>query len=353
MTDIDDFQEKLTNAKRMREQDTGGLLLAPAEEISIPQFNAHQTALRLADPIKYMAIQRQMMIRAYQTIMIKSQDYGLVQGCGDRPMLFKAGAEKAANLFGLSIQVKLEKEVEDWDKEFFSYTYKAVIRDRERNIVAECVGNCNSKEKKYRYRWIPEKFATPQQKTDAIQRKENTKYKGSFDIQVKNPDICDQVNTIMKMAQKRAIVGGVLIATNSSAFFGNAEMETAHGYDVPSDRPQWITDDSETFDADVELVVSRDWLSILARLSWTTAKLIETATANGLPTSSKDMTAEQSDQLFEAVLFRLGLESNVFKAAAHCQNSLNKLPKNLTDLERVDLWLAKIEEKKEPTPGLE
>jgi hypothetical protein len=103
-----------------------------------------------------------------------------------------------------------------------------------------------------------------------------------------------------------------------------------------------------------ESVPDRDWLSIISRLGWTTAKLKETATANGLPTSSKDLTAEQSDQLFDAVLFRIGLESNVFKAAAHCQNSLNKLPvENLTDLERVDLWLAKIEEKKEPTPGLD
>jgi phage recombination protein Bet len=104
----------------------------------------------------------------------------------------------------------------------------------------------------------------------------------------------------------------------------------------------------------VEAISDREWASILARLGWTTAKLKETATANGLPTSSKDLTAEQSDQLFDAVLFRVGLESNQFKAAAHCQNSLNKLPvENLTDLERVDLWLAKIEEKKEPTPGLE
>jgi hypothetical protein len=102
-----------------------------------------------------------------------------------------------------------------------------------------------------------------------------------------------------------------------------------------------------------ESVPDRDWLSIIKRLGWNTGKLKETAIGQGLPTSGKELTAEQSDQLCEAVLLRVGRESGVFKAAPHCQNSLNNLPENLTDLERVDLWLAKIEEKKEPTPGLE
>ena len=34
-----------------------------------------------------------------------------------------------------------------------------------------------------------------------------------------NPDICDQVNTIQKMATKRAMIAAVLIAVNASEFF--------------------------------------------------------------------------------------------------------------------------------------
>jgi hypothetical protein len=36
---------------------------------------------------------------------------------------------------------------------------------------------------------------------------------------VPNPDICDQVNTIQKMATKRALIAAVLIAVNASEFF--------------------------------------------------------------------------------------------------------------------------------------
>ncbi len=37
--------------------------------------------------------------------------------------------------------------------------------------------------------------------------------------QIKNPDIADQTNTILKMAQKRAFVAATLIATNTSDYF--------------------------------------------------------------------------------------------------------------------------------------
>src|SRR5205085_1753732 len=36
---------------------------------------------------------------------------------------------------------------------------------------------------------------------------------------VLNPDIADQVNTIQKMAQKRALVAATLLAVNASEFF--------------------------------------------------------------------------------------------------------------------------------------
>src|SRR5205085_7043391 len=42
-----------------------------------------------------------------------------------------------------------------------------------------------------------------------------------------NPDIADQVNTIQKMAQKRALVGAVLLAVNASEFF-TQDIEDIH-----------------------------------------------------------------------------------------------------------------------------
>lgn len=246
--EIEALEQKLKAARAERELDAGGLLALPPEEVSIQEFTARETALRLADPIAFMAMQRQMMIKAYETLMIKDQDYGKVSGCGDKPMLFKAGAEKAANLFNLSIRVECVKEIENEEKEYFSYTYKATVLNRSGRIISECEGNCNSREKKYRYRWVSESYATEDQKRSQVARK---KFDGKnyYSIQVPNPDIYDQLNTLIKMAQKRAIVGAVLIATNSSAFFGNAELESNHGFEVPEDRPTWdaeIVEDEPT-----------------------------------------------------------------------------------------------------------
>ena len=46
--------------------------------------------------------------------------------------------------------------------------------------------------------------------------------------QVKNPDVSDLVNTIDKMAQKRAFVAAILIATNASDYF-TQDMEDFNG----------------------------------------------------------------------------------------------------------------------------
>ena len=248
-----DIHEKINQAKQRRQSDDGGLAVMTPQDVTIAQFNSGAIALRQKDPIKYAALQRQILAKTFETLMVSGIDYGKVDGCGDKPMLFKAGAEKAASVFDLAIKIELVKEIEDWDKEFFSYTIKAIVSDRSNRTLAECIGSCNSKEKKYRYRWIPEKFATEDQKANKVSRKESKRYRGTFDIQVPNPDICDQVNTIMKMAEKRAMVGAVLIATNSSAFFGNAELEMQNDFEAPEDRPQWDTLDAEVIPEDVTI----------------------------------------------------------------------------------------------------
>lgn len=328
MTDIELFENRIKAAREARLADDGGLFEKDPSEITVQEFSARETALRLADPLKFMAMQRQMMIKAYETLMIPNQDYGTVQGCGNKPMLFKAGAEKAANLFNLSIQVQLIKDIEDWDKEFFSYTYKAIIRNRQNHIVAECEGNCNSKEKKYRYRWIPERFATEEQKKTAVARKESEKYPGSYNIHVQNPDICDQVNTIMKMSQKRAIVGGVLIATNTSAFFGNAELEMRNDFEAPSDRPTWDTIDAEVVQDDKPTFISEPQRTRL----WTIAT-----------------KAGHNKNSLKAMVATFGIESSkeipVDQYEVICKQAEN--------VAMAQFWVSQTQAKTEPTPALD
>jgi len=116
--------------------------------------------------------------------MVEGEDYGKIPGC-QKPSLFKPGAEKLATLYGLSPRLEVIEKVTDWDKGFFYYMIKCtLVSKRSGFIVAEGIGSCNSREKRY-----------------------------------KNQDGYTLDNTILKMAKKRALVDAVLTATRTSGLF--------------------------------------------------------------------------------------------------------------------------------------
>lgn len=180
-------------------------------------------------------------------------DYGTIPGCGPKPILFKPGAEKIATLFGLREHLERLEAVKDWTGEkfggepFFAFEYKVTLKNRDGDVVSECVGSCNSREYKYRYRTSRRRCPVCQSETILKSRHQPEFYcwakKGGcgakFSIDdpaitaqadgvVLNDRIFDQVNTIDKMAQKRAYVGAVILAANASNYFSveHSEIET-------------------------------------------------------------------------------------------------------------------------------
>lgn len=202
----------------------------------------------------------QQMVEFIKSVLRSGVDYGVVPGT-DKPVLLKPGAEKLARFFGLSIRIPadLQKQIMDWTGEqygepffYFEYTAQAVYGDR---IVAECTASANSWEKKYRYR--NRQLVCPECGQPTVyksrqgggwfcwQRKggcganftANDERIISQDAgQIPNPDIYDLVNTLQKMAQKRAIVGAVLLAVNASEFF-TQDIEDL-SYEVVDVQPQ-------------------------------------------------------------------------------------------------------------------
>lgn len=182
-------------------------------------------------------------------------DYGKVQGCGDKPILFKPGAEKIATLFGLRESLERLEAIKDWTgkdfgEPFFHFEYKCTLRDGSGAVVAECIASCNSWEEKYRYRTAQR--TCPQCGAAAIKRShypdKQTGDKGWYCHQrsggcnakfhstderittqeqgkVPNERVFDQVNTIDKMAQKRSFIGSVILAANASNFFAVEHSE--------------------------------------------------------------------------------------------------------------------------------
>lgn len=198
------------------------------------------------------AMQRyQMTVEFTRRIMKKDTDYGIVPGTGVKPSLLKPGAEKLCSFFGLSPVFVPIDTVEDWTGDshggeaFFLYRYRCELY-RNGTMIGSGIGSCNSWESKYRYR--NGKAKCPSCDAEAISRSKypprnrpndepgwwcNPKNGGcgaNFEYgdksiteqtigKVKNPDAADIVNTVDKMAQKRALVAATLIAVNASEFF--------------------------------------------------------------------------------------------------------------------------------------
>lgn len=135
-------------------------------------------------------------------------DYAVIPHTHKKSLL-KPGAEKLMRLFGLGARFKSIEKTFDLVENFAMYSYEAeVYHLRTGTVIASCEGTANSQEKKYKERKIY---------TWQHGKKIPT---GSEAIPV-----ADIVNTLKKMAQKRAMVGAVIIAVGASDYFSQDEDE--------------------------------------------------------------------------------------------------------------------------------
>jgi hypothetical protein len=195
--------------------------------------------------IALMIERRQLMMQFVGKALIDGTDYGVIPGTGKNKTLLKPGAEKLCTYFGLRPTFEAVQFTEDWtgrdhDGEPFFYYWMRCRLIRNGEIMAEGDGACSSRESKYRYRKAER--VCPKCGVSAIIKGKaeygggwvcfakkggcNAKFKdGDLTIEkqetgrVANPDIADQQNTILKMAQKRSMVAATLIGVNASEFF--------------------------------------------------------------------------------------------------------------------------------------
>ncbi len=151
--------------------------------------------------LENMQLQRDLLREFVSSQLTKDVDYGIVPGT-KKPSLLKPGAEKLRGLFGLN--VKLDCTHRDLDKvnNYASFSYKAQVF-RGDNLISECEGSTNSQEQKYKERKV---------------WRYDEKVKKKVEIKEITP-VFDILNTLQKMAQKRAFVGAVILAVGASDFF--------------------------------------------------------------------------------------------------------------------------------------
>ena len=168
-------------------------LLENRDELSVvPQF-----AITLNEARERIALLQSFV----RDMMIPDVDFGLIPGC-KKPSLYKSGAEKLTDIFGFSKRFEVLNRVEDWDKKIFHYEVKAILVNKRTGMVeAEGLGSCCNKEKKYQFQ-----------------------------------DAYNIINTLLKMAKKRAFVDAVLSATRSSGIFTqDIEDISGNNGDIPKE----------------------------------------------------------------------------------------------------------------------
>ena len=125
-------------------------------------------------------------------------DYNTIPGCGRKPSLLKPGAEKLAAIYDLTASVQVINRIENYTQMFVLYEVQTTLRNASGTIIAEGLGSCNSKERKY-------------QRTD----------------------FTTNLNTIIKMAKKRSYVDAVLTACHASGVF-TQDLEDVANYQPTS-----------------------------------------------------------------------------------------------------------------------
>lgn len=155
-----------------------------------------------AKALTSLSNQRSQLRAFIKNELQKDSDYGIIPGV-KKESLYKPGAEKLANIFQLGSRIiKSEKQI-DLKENFamISITVETFHLPTGK-AISQCEGICNSQEKKYKTR-------------KNYQLKDANGNKGVEEI----TPIGDILNTLTKMAQKRAYVGAVIIATGASDFF--------------------------------------------------------------------------------------------------------------------------------------
>lgn len=138
-------------------------------------------------PIDAIVARKKKIHQVMNAVMKDGEHYGKIPGCGDKPTLFKAGAEVLATTFGLAPTFKIEQR--DLENDHREYAIVCTLTHIATGaVLGEGVGMCSTMEKKYRYR------------RDGKE----------------NPNIADSFNTVLKMAKKRAQVDCTLTAVGAS-----------------------------------------------------------------------------------------------------------------------------------------
>jgi hypothetical protein len=207
-------------------------------------------------PASAADIKRQVNLiqEVMRDVMKDDVHFGKVPGCGDKPVLLKAGAEKLCLTFRLA--VSFDSDYIDMPNGHRTYTTKARLITPSGQIVGEGIGVCSTMETKYRFRGQQVTFTdrpVPREYWDL--RRDNPKEaqkslggpgfvakkneNGMWMIaeqtgeKMEHDNPADYYNTCAKISKKRAHVDVTITTLAASDIFEQDIDEAETGDEVP------------------------------------------------------------------------------------------------------------------------
>ena len=219
------------------------------EQLDVYQAPAQpgQYQARLAmTPEQAKALDEQVR-QCTQAVLREGTDYGIIPGTSGEKTLWRPGAQKLLQWFGLSVSCERVDIERDDDGRKHGITYRATVArrlpDGTLDIKATCEGTADYDESKFH-----QTAEEVQAKAEAKERKfakidgrvaNPTKWKGDPSRGIPAPgEYRADWNALMKRAQKRAIVGAVVDATAAGGIFTDRE-EDDHAPVAQDDGPTW------------------------------------------------------------------------------------------------------------------
>lgn len=197
--------------------------------------------LDVAASLALVSAMKELVGRLRQDVLVNEVDYGVIPGTGTKPVLLLPGMEKLLRALRLRPEYIDRRSIVDFDKPLFFFQYECRLHEIESGyMVSSAIGSANSHETKWRYRQANRVCPACHQETII---KGNTEYGGGWLCfkkkggcgakfkdgdaviesqtigRVENTDLADQLNTIDKIAQKRALSSAIKGAANVSEFF--------------------------------------------------------------------------------------------------------------------------------------
>lgn len=153
--------------------------------------------------------------RVLREVMKKDVHYGTIPGT-PKPTLYKPGAEVICTTFGLAARPEVyDLSTPDEAK----YRVMMTLYARDGTVVASASGECSSHEAKYKWRGAvcDEEFND----TPADRRRELWKKgkENAYKVKQVRTEPADMANTVLKMAEKRALIAVVRLGTAASDVF--------------------------------------------------------------------------------------------------------------------------------------